>query len=110
MKYYAVKYALVVEGLGEMNLPEPYIYEAESIPALVADLAPTCKEANLTIVSVRPATDAEVLEYLRGDVIDDDTDPEWDEDEEYGNDNFEDDFADFIDDMTTTLNNTREGQ
>ena len=79
MKYYAVKFALVVEGLGEMNLPEPYIYEEESIPALVADLAPTCKEANLTIVSVRPATDDEVHDYLKGIVADDDTDPEWDE-------------------------------
>ena len=79
MKYYAVKYALVVKELGEMTLPEPYVYEAESIPALVANLAPTCEEANLVIVSVRPATDSEVYDYLRGDVADEDEDPEWEE-------------------------------
>ena len=79
MKYYAVYYALDVKELGEMRLPEPYVYEAESIPQLVADIAPICQELHLVIVSIRPATDAEVYEYLRGDVADDDEDPEWDE-------------------------------
>lgn len=79
MKYYAVKYALVVKELGEMQLPEPYIYEAENVPQLVTDLAPVCQEANLTIVSIRPATDDEIYNYLRGDVEDDEDDPEWDE-------------------------------
>lgn len=80
MKYYAVKYARMDSVLGEMTLPEPYIYENESIPELVEYLAPVCEELHLTIVSIRPATDDEVYNYLRGDVADDDDDdPEWDE-------------------------------
>lgn len=85
MKFYSVKFALNVQGLGELNLPEPYIYEAENIPQLVADITPIATETELTIVSIRPATDDEVYTYLKGDVADEDTeDPEWDEpDDEY---------------------------
>ena len=79
MEYYAVKYALTTQ-MGKLTLPEPYVYEAESIPHLVADITPTCEDCHLTIVSIRPATDAEIYNYLRGDVDDDtDSDPEWDE-------------------------------
>ena len=81
MEYYAVKYALTTT-IGKLSLPEPYVYEAESIPQLVADIAPTCEDCHLTIVSIRPATDAEVYNYLRGDVADDESDPEWDEPED----------------------------
>lgn len=77
MKYYSVKFALNVAELGEMTLANPYVYEAESIQQLVAELTPICEECNLVMVSICPATDAEVLEYLRGDV--EDEDPEWDE-------------------------------
>jgi hypothetical protein len=66
--------------LGELTLPEPYIYEKESISELVEYLAPVLQDLSLTIVSIRPATDDEVYNYLRGDVADDDDDdPEWDE-------------------------------
>lgn len=64
MKYYAVYYALVVKELGEMRLPEPYIYYDESIPQLVENLAPILQELHLTIVSIRPATDDEIRRYL----------------------------------------------
>lgn len=79
MKYYSVKFALNVADLGEMSLANPYVYEAESIPQLVTELAPICEDSNLVIVSIQPATEDEVYEYLRGDVEEDEADPEWDE-------------------------------
>lgn len=95
MKYYAVEFALNVQELGEMRLPEPYVYEAESIPHLVTDIAPVCEETKLTIVSIRPATDDEALEYLRCDVVEDDQDPEWDEPD----DGYAEFWQDLIDDI-----------
>lgn len=81
MKYYSVKFAMVVAELGELSLADPYVYEAESIPQLVADIAPVCGES-LVIVSIQPATDAEVFEYLHGPFEDEEPEyeePDWDE-------------------------------
>ena len=78
MKYFAVGFALNVRGIGECRLPEPYVYEAESIPQLVANLAPICEEENLTITFVRYANDAEVDDYLRGELEDAVDENDWD--------------------------------
>lgn len=94
MKHYTVTVKEIIPGMYEYPIQSPIVYEAESILQLVVGLTPICEDSDLEITSIRLATEEEIEVSRR----------EWQEDE-YVEDNFEDDFADFMDEFVSTLSN-----
>jgi hypothetical protein len=93
MKYYAVEFEFNHPEMYENPTIRPVVHATENVLKLVLGLTPICEDSDLSIVSVRPATEDEIAEYQAEEAS------QYIEEEEYDDTEYEEFWKGLIDDV-----------